>query len=104
MKVYRMNGHYSLTSFHAIVAGRVQGVFFRAFVCRHAMALGLTGYVRNLVRSRAVEVEAEGKRSQLEELLKRLHEGPRRANVRKVEVTWGDYSGNFSDFKIRKSA
>ena len=67
------------------------------------MALGLTGYVRNLVQSRAVEVEAEGERSELEELLKRLHEGPRRANVEKVEVTWGDNTGNFSDFKIMKS-
>lgn len=92
-----------LTSIHAIVRGRVQGVFFRAFVRRHAMALGLTGYVRNLAQSRAVEVEAEGERSQLEELLKRLHQGPPRARVEKVEVTWGDYTGNFSDFKIRKS-
>jgi acylphosphatase len=99
-----MNSHYSLTSFHAIIRGRVQGVFFRAFVRHHAMALGLTGYVRNLVQSRAVEVEAEGERSRLEELLKRLHEGPRRANVEKVEVTWGDHTWNFSEFKIRKSA
>ena len=92
-----------LISFHATVRGRVQGVFFRAFVRRHATALGLTGYVRNLTQLRAVEVEAEGERSQLEELLKRLYQGPPRASVEKVEVTWGDYAGNFSDFKIRKS-
>jgi acylphosphatase len=92
-----------LISFHATVRGRVQRVFFRAFVRRHARALGLTGYVRNLAQLRAVEVEAEGERSQLEELLKCLYQGPPRASVEKVEVTWGDYAGNFSEFEIRKS-
>ena len=31
-----------------IVSGRVQGVFFRVFVQKHAVAAGLAGYVRNL--------------------------------------------------------
>ena len=33
---------------HYIVTGRVQGVFFRAFVVERAHALGLRGWVRNL--------------------------------------------------------
>jgi len=96
-----MNGGSVLASFHAVVLGRVQGVFFRAFVQRHATALGLTGYVRNLPQSRAVEVKAEGEQSRLEELLKLLHQGPLGARVEKVEVNWGEYSGNFPSFKIR---
>jgi acylphosphatase len=87
-------------SFHAVVRGRVQGVFFRAFVKSHANALGLTGYVRNL-RSGEVEVQAEGERGKLEELLQILHQGPRAARVDKVEVSWRDYSGDFSSFSIR---
>lgn len=98
---FAMNDDSALASFHVTVRGRVQGVFFRAFVRRHATALGLTGYVRNLAQLRAVDVKAEGERSQLEELLKRLNQGPPGASVEKVEVTWGDYSGNFSNFKIR---
>jgi acylphosphatase len=96
-----MNGDPPLASFHVVVLGRVQGVFFRAFVRRHAIALGLAGYVRNLTQSSAVEVVAEGRQSQLEELLKYLHRGPVGARVEKVEVKWGDYSGDFSDFRIR---
>ncbi len=96
-----MNGDSTLASFHAVVLGRVQGVFFRAFVRHHAIALGLGGYVRNLTQSSAVEVVAEGRRSQLEELLKHLHRGPVGARVERVEVRWGDYSGDFSDFRIR---
>ncbi len=90
----------ALASFHAIVQGRVQGVFFRAFVHRQAIALGLTGYVCNLPQS-SVEVRAEGERDKLEELLKSLHQGPPGARVEKVEVNWGDYSGNFSSFRVR---
>jgi acylphosphatase len=48
-----------------------------------------------------VEVVAEGGRSQLEELLKYLHRGPVGARVEKVELRWGSYSGDFSDFRIR---
>ena len=90
-----------LASFHAIVRGRVQGVFFRAFVQRQALALGLTGYTRNLYREGAVEVWAEGERQQLEELLQYLHRGPRGARVERVEVNWADYTGDFSSFEIR---
>lgn len=96
-----MKGDSTLASFHAVVLGRVQGVFFRAFVRHHAIALGLSGYVRNLTQSSDVEVVAEGKRSQLEELLKHLHRGPAGSRVDKVEVRWGDYSGDFSEFRIR---
>ena len=89
-----------LASLHAIVQGRVHGVFFRAFVHRHAMALGLTGYVRNLPLS-SVEVRAEGERDKLEELLKTLYQGPPGARVDRVEVSWGDHSGDFPGFSIR---
>jgi acylphosphatase len=95
-----MKGDATLASFQAVVFGRVQGVFFRAFVRRHAIALGLNGYVRNLTESSAVEVVVEGRRSQLEELLRYLHRGPVGARVEKVEVRWGEYSGDFPDFKI----
>ena len=46
---------------HAIAQGRVQGVFYRAFVSRNAVGLGLSGYVRNLPDS-SVEICAEGTR------------------------------------------
>ena len=92
----------TLASFHAVVTGLVQGVYFRAFVKEHAQALGLKGYVRNVARSSGVEVEAEGEKAKLEELVKHLHHGPRAARVDKVDVRWGAYSGRFPDFIITR--
>jgi|YelNatPaOPRAMG01_1025707.scaffolds.fasta_scaffold34865_4 acylphosphatase len=85
----------------AIVYGRVQGVNFRYFVRSIARKLGLKGYVRNLSRGDAVEVQAEGEIGQLNELLERLKVGPPGASVEKVEVEWLDYSAQFNDFSIR---
>jgi acylphosphatase len=95
-----VKGDSTLASFHAMVTGLVQGVYFRAFVEEHAQALGLTGYVRNVARSGAVEVEAEGEKGRLEQLIGYLHQGPRAARIEKVDVRWGSYSGRFDDFII----
>ena len=90
----------SQASLHALVAGRVQGVFFRAFVERHALRLGLSGYVRNL-RDGRVEVWVEGEKAGLEELLGHLHRGPPGARVEGVEVEWGGTKGAFRGFEVR---
>ncbi len=90
-----------LASVHAIVYGRVQGVFFRAFVSEQAMELGLTGYVRNLRDREAVEVQAEGERKQLERLIDCLKVGPPGARVGKVVTNWSEYTGSYSGFGIR---
>lgn len=87
---------------HAIVHGRVQGVFFRYFVERRARALGLEGFVRNLPDGRAVEVMAEGDRARLEELLKHLQTGPRGARVDGIDVAWAGYSGDYPLFEVRR--
>ncbi len=85
----------------AIVRGRVQGVGFRYFVERNARELGLTGWVRNLPDGSSVEVEAEGERAKLEELLARLHQGPRMAAVDKVESRWDRARGEYQGFGLR---
>lgn len=90
-----------LASVLATVHGRVQGVFFRAFVERHAKALRLTGYVRNLLGGRALEVWAEGEKENLDELLNHLKNGPPRARVERVDVEWSEYGGRFSRFGVR---
>ena len=90
-----------LASVQAIVYGYVQGVFFRDFVCIRAAELGLTGYVRNLPSGEAVEVNAEGGRKQLEELIDYLRVGPPAAEVEKVVTNWSEYTGSYSGFRIR---
>ncbi|MFU8796532.1 MAG: acylphosphatase [Dehalococcoidia bacterium] len=85
----------------ATIYGRVQGVYFRHFVRSMARKRGLTGYVRNLAGGNAVEVQAEGGRPQLEDLLEQLSIGPPGARVRDVEASWAEYSGQFADFSVK---
>ena len=89
-----------IASLQATVHGRVQGVFFRAFVARWARELRLTGYVRNLPGG-AVEVRVEGERQQLEKLVGYLKAGPPAARVDEVDTSWSEYSGNYSGFSVR---
>ena len=90
-----------LFSVQVLVYGRVQGVFFRDFTLQRASKLGVAGYVRNLHSGKALEVQAEGKRTKLEELIDNLKTGPPGARIEKTDVTWSDYSGNYSCFCIR---
>lgn len=87
-------------SVRAIVYGRVQGVFFRAFVEEHAQQLGLKGYVRNLP-SGDVEVVAEGERERVEKLVKYMKKGPPAALVRRVVARRSQYAGYYSSFRVR---
>jgi acylphosphatase len=84
---------------HAVVSGRVQGVFFRMFVLREAQSLGLCGWVRNRPDG-TVEVLAEGDRLRLERLGERLRKGPSGAHVTDVALDWAEYSHQFDDFSI----
>lgn len=75
-----------------LVAGRVQGVGYRAFARRHALALGLVGHTENLPDGR-VEVVAEGDKAELEHYLHLLQRGPVHAQVQGVEVFWAEAGG-----------
>ena len=83
-----------------VLQGLVQGVGFRYFVMRHALRLGLNGFARNLDNG-DVEIQIEGKRSLIEELLKELNVGPRSAHVAKMKVEWKDADRNCKGFEIR---
>ena len=67
------------------VAGRVQGVFYRATAARHARELRIRGSAVNLPDGR-VEVLAYGPEEALEELVKRLWIGSSASKVTSVEV------------------
>ena len=85
---------------HIIVSGRVQGVFFRDFVHKHATKLGLTGWVRNSDEG-TVEVIAEGDKEQLDQLVENCSKGPMVANVTNEKTEWSDFKDEFSEFEIR---
>jgi acylphosphatase len=81
------------------VRGRVQGVGFRDFVKRYAIALDLSGYAKNLADGR-VEVFAQGTPAALDTLAGHLHQGPRWGEVRGVESAPASLSAQ-EGFSIR---
>jgi acylphosphatase len=70
---------------HAVVSGRVQGVWYRESCRREAERLGVGGWVRNRPDGR-VEIEAEGPRPAVDALLTWATHGPPRAIVDRVAV------------------
>ena len=87
----------------ATVSGRVQGVGFRYFVLREAMALGVRGWVAN-TSDGAVRCVAEGPRASLETLLERLQAGPVSAIVDRVSAAWMPATGTLGPFGVRSGA
>lgn len=85
---------------HIIVQGMVQGVGFRYFVLRHAHQLGLNGYVRNLFNG-DVEIEAEGERGLIEELIRDVKVGPRVGYVKDLKIEWKDFQNSYKEFEVR---
>src|ERR1700686_988983 len=70
----------------ARVRGRVQGGGYREACVRHAMALGVTGWVRNRMDG-SVEAMLQGSPEQLADMCSWLSEGMSAALVDVLEVT-----------------
>ena len=68
-----------------VVAGSVQGVWYRDSCRRVADRLGVAGWVRNTADGR-VEIEAEGSRRAVEALVEWARRGPDRAGQRLAAV------------------
>ena len=67
------------------VSGRVQGVWFRGACQEQAHALGVTGWVRNAYDGR-VEAVFEGPEAAVDRMVAWCHDGPRHAEVTRVDV------------------
>ena len=85
---------------HLVISGRVQGVGFRFSAYDEARDLALAGWVRNLPNG-DVEIVAEGSRKNLQMLAAWAHLGPPSAHVTNVREVSSDFTGEFSDFRIR---
>lgn len=84
---------------HAIVHGKVQGVFFRATTCNHAKNFQIAGTVKNMPDG-TVEIYAKGSERELYQFFSRLKEEPGMGRVSTIEVEYlqGDYS--FEGFNV----
>ena len=84
---------------HAVISGRVQGVFFRVETQRAAKRFGVFGWVRNK-RDGTVEAVFEGQQQAVDAVLQWCQEGPNLAVVKNVEVKWLDFTGELERFDI----
>lgn len=84
---------------YAVIAGRVQGVFFRMETKRAADHAGVFGWVRNK-RDGNVEALFEGDEGGVKLVLEWCREGPPFACVKSVDVEFEDYKGEFKEFEI----
>ena len=70
---------------HVWVAGRVQGVFYRASTREMAIGHGLAGWVKNLPDGR-VEAVFEGSADQVRQAVDWCRHGPSGARVERVDA------------------
>ncbi len=90
-----------MKAIHARVRGLVQGVFFRQNCRREALALGLSGWVRN-DRDGTVEVFAQGDDEAVDRLVEWLWHGPPTARVTGVESETVPLDPQVTGFVIRR--
>lgn len=100
MKEVFSSNETNIKRFHALISGKVQGVFFRVYTQKNAEEKGLSGWVRNTEDGR-VEVIAEGETDSLKGLLKLLNQGPPNSYVKSVEVEWLEPKGDAGYFYIK---
>jgi len=74
-----------MKSISITVSGKVQGVFYRQSTKEKASELGITGQVSNLENGNVLII-ATGPDQQLQQLIEWCKEGPRRAEVRSVDI------------------
>lgn len=82
-----------------VVHGRVQGVFFRDSARQRAQSEGIAGWVVNRPDG-AVEAVLEGESDAVERLVSFMREGPRGAEVDRVEVSDEEPEG-LTGFQVR---
>ncbi len=84
---------------HAIVLGKVQGVFFRSHTKQLADQLGIVGTVRNLADG-SVEIFAQGKETRLSEFIDGLEGSDSPGEVSAIETDITPPKNRFDTFKI----
>ena len=87
-----------MSTFRILIAGKVQGVFYRATAKKVADELGVAGWVKNTPDDNVVAV-VTGTGAQLEKFVAWCKQGPPRAKVTDVIVEEQEET-EFDDFSV----
>ncbi len=85
MKTNKNNTAKNIKRVHLYIAGKVQGVFFRANTKEKAEEFGLTGWVKNLPNGK-VEAVFEGNAEKIEKMINYLKFSPGLSAVKDIET------------------
>lgn len=85
---------------HIHIQGKVQGVGYRFFATRVARRLGLKGWIQNN-RDGSVVAMVEGEKDAIDDWVNELKEGPRYAEVIKIDQETKEFSGRLGDFDVK---
>jgi acylphosphatase len=80
---------------NAVISGKVQGVWFRAWTIQQAQKRGLAGWVRNR-NDGSVEALFAGPADKVDDMLQACRQGPPLAKVAGVAVTPAPFPHNES--------
>lgn len=70
---------------HLLIGGKVQGVFYRAFIKKKADELGLSGWVKNRDDGQ-VEAVFEGPKEKVEQMIRCCWQGTKASQVKSVKT------------------
>lgn len=87
-----------MPTFHLLIKGLVQGVFYRAMAKKTAEKTGVTGWIKN-TREGDVEVLVTGGEDQVQQFISWCRRGPANAKVTDVIIT-GQPETVYKDFTI----
>ncbi len=73
-----------MSALRVIIHGRVQGVSYRAWTAKTAVALGVHGWVRNL-KDGTVEAVFSADDERIKQMIEACKKGPMMARVEKIE-------------------
>jgi acylphosphatase len=83
---------------HLTIRGHVQGVGFRMYLQREALARGVAGWVRNRTDG-SVEAVLHGRPEAVDAVTQWARHGPPKAHVSDVQVS--ESEGEYAEFEMR---
>lgn len=89
-----------MPTYHLLIKGEVQGVFYRATAKKIADELGVTGWVKNTSED-DVEAVVTGTEEQLKQFIAWCKKGPAMAKVTGVTAVQQEET-KFEDFSVRR--
>ena len=85
---------------HLRIHGKVQGVGYRFYATRVARRMGLKGWIQNN-RDGTVDALVEGEKQAIDDWVEEIREGPRYAEVTKIDSESKDFTGKLPDFDVK---